>query len=393
MVLFAQQALIVDHGLRSNNMEAPLVLAYCGGMYHALAWSATTTRRARALHPQAVAAYFVLGFMTKFVAVAFLPLVIAIVALTHRAWRRRLREDWKWWTIAAAVATALIVPWFAHQTWEWGTALWDVILGEHVVERMRVSIDPGHIRPWHFYWTRTVDEILANGTAPLIVVGLALLSWRTFQRRWDAGALMLAWLIVPLVIISAGRGKLYHYVYPFLPPLAIAAGYGAVALFESASPVRRQLEAAAGWLSARLAFLGGRRRAALRAALIGIAVVSVAVALWTVLVGRFALRLGDVVLFRNRSVVRPMAAAALALVLAGSSRQAAHVVLALLVIGSLGGYARSLRRLDDGQAQLQRLRACLRATISRPDRGASLRAWRPGTMALRLLLPAAWLDE
>ena len=39
LVLFAHEPLLFDHGLRSNNMDAALVLAYCGGVYHYLAWA------------------------------------------------------------------------------------------------------------------------------------------------------------------------------------------------------------------------------------------------------------------------------------------------------------------------------------------------------------------
>ena len=44
MVLFVHGPLLFEHGLRGNNMEAPLLLCYCGGVYHYLAWA---TRRRR----------------------------------------------------------------------------------------------------------------------------------------------------------------------------------------------------------------------------------------------------------------------------------------------------------------------------------------------------------
>ncbi|HEV3485210.1 MAG TPA: glycosyltransferase family 39 protein [Vicinamibacterales bacterium] len=68
LVLFADPDLIFEHGLRNNNMEAPLVLAYCGGVYHFLAWGSAASVRSRRWHAIAVGLYFFLGFMTKFVA-------------------------------------------------------------------------------------------------------------------------------------------------------------------------------------------------------------------------------------------------------------------------------------------------------------------------------------
>jgi hypothetical protein len=73
LVLFAHTPLIFDHGFRSNNMDAALVLAYCGGVYHYLRWASAPAGPSRIRHIAAVLAWFYLGFMTKFVAAIFLP--------------------------------------------------------------------------------------------------------------------------------------------------------------------------------------------------------------------------------------------------------------------------------------------------------------------------------
>ena len=33
------------------------------------------------------------------------------------------------------------------------------------------------------------------------------------------------WFVIPMAAISAGTGKLFHYSYPFLAPLALAGGW------------------------------------------------------------------------------------------------------------------------------------------------------------------------
>ena len=96
LVLFSLPSLVFEHGLRSNNMEASLLLAYCGGIYHFARWLQThaarpsrMTRRMASWHAAAVTAYFVLGFMTKFVAVFFLPMICgAALLLTPGGWQR-----------------------------------------------------------------------------------------------------------------------------------------------------------------------------------------------------------------------------------------------------------------------------------------------------------------
>ena len=95
LVLAVHAPLVFEHGLRSNNMEAALVLSYCGGVAHFLAWSSSTAARPRRLHALAAALFFVLGFMTKFVAAIFLPLVVGLAVVISSGYRRRVAEHWR----------------------------------------------------------------------------------------------------------------------------------------------------------------------------------------------------------------------------------------------------------------------------------------------------------
>ena len=94
-VLFVYGPLLFEHGLRNNNMEAPLVLCYCGGVYHFLAWATAGTPARRRGHVVAVMLFFFLGFMTKFVAAFFLPVVLVAASLLHRDTRSRVAGEWK----------------------------------------------------------------------------------------------------------------------------------------------------------------------------------------------------------------------------------------------------------------------------------------------------------
>ena len=47
VVLVGFQPLLFEHGLRDNVMEAPLFLAYCGGIHHFLCWADAADARAR----------------------------------------------------------------------------------------------------------------------------------------------------------------------------------------------------------------------------------------------------------------------------------------------------------------------------------------------------------
>src|SRR5262249_17526208 len=141
-----------DHGLRSNNMEASLLLCYCGGAYHFLRWAEAPRGASGGVHIAATALYFVLGFMTKFVAALFLPPVLGPATLAARFYRVRLARDWGLWASGGALTLALIAPWFLYAYHRFGSALPEIMLGSQVYTRMTAFLDPSHVRPWPYYW-------------------------------------------------------------------------------------------------------------------------------------------------------------------------------------------------------------------------------------------------
>jgi 4-amino-4-deoxy-L-arabinose transferase-like glycosyltransferase len=237
-LLFTHGPLVLDHGLRTNNMEAAVVLAYAGGMYHFLAWRSSGPDSRG--HVLAMALYFVLGFMTKDVAALFLPLVILMTALLRREDRVRVYFHRGSFAIAAAVVIALIAPWFVYEYWLLGSRVFATMFGEHVVKRFTAYLDPAHLQPWHFYFSHLWSVLRLQGAALAVSLGAILVFWRTIRERWLEGALLVLWFVVPMTLISTGTSKLYHYAYPFLPPVALAGGYGIAKIAEWIwKPVRR----------------------------------------------------------------------------------------------------------------------------------------------------------
>ena len=81
--------------------------------------------------------------------------------------------------------------------------------------------------PWNYYWVTHLERAvphghrLAGGWSGSAL--LAVVAWR--ERRVDA-VTVIAWLVVPLTLMSIGTSKLHHYAYPFLPPVALMVGFG-----------------------------------------------------------------------------------------------------------------------------------------------------------------------
>jgi len=229
LALFVHRPLVMEHGLPSNNMEAAVVLSYCGGVFHFLRWRSAQPGRGR-LHAIAVGLYFVLAFMTKFVAAVFLPAVLATSMLLRQDDRIRIRRDWRAWLLPAGLAVVLIAPWFLYQVHRAGPEVWTTMFGQHVVARFTASLDVSHLQPWHFYFSTMAQQWRACQMLWLVLLGLGFVVVRSWREDWAEGRLLLIWFALPLTVMSLLTSKIYHYAYPMLPPLALAAGYGATRL-------------------------------------------------------------------------------------------------------------------------------------------------------------------
>jgi 4-amino-4-deoxy-L-arabinose transferase-like glycosyltransferase len=369
LLLFAFGALLFEHGLRSNNMEAALVLAYCGGIFHFVRWT-DPDRPRRRREALAVALYFVLGFMTKFVAALFLPMIMAVSVLLHGAGIRMVRQRWRDWVLPPAVVMVLCAPWFIYESLqpEGGRRFWEVLVGVHVYQRLAAVLAPEHLAPWHHYFTSTWHELGGSQIRWLVVAGLGCLAycaWRPGRERlvqepseWLA-RVVLVWWLLPYTLISFGTSKLLHYAYPFIPPLALAGGL-ACALGIEATHSRRLAGASArvrGWLSGVLAW--AERDGSQRLLLIA-GVVLLGLGVWTALRGPVIVEMDGVRVFRNGSVVRPMVFAFLCLALTSWGRRAGITVglAVLLMLLPVDRYFENVNRIFTVSHPLRAIRHC-----------------------------------
>jgi 4-amino-4-deoxy-L-arabinose transferase-like glycosyltransferase len=382
LVLFGHDPLLFAHGLRTNNMEAALFLAYCGGIYHYLALVAHADERTRWRHIAAFTAYFCLGFMTKFVAVLFLPMIAIAAAVLLPSHRRRLAADWRRWALAGVLALAAVLPWFLYHHAQRGAEFWEIIFGVHVYTRFTASVDPNHVMPWNFYFSEAWLQLGMSGSAGWAAFGLVVLAVQTVRRRRVEELVVLLWLVVPVFLISLGTSKLYHYFYPYVPPIALAAGYGLAWLVSLGRQLVARISGSAEWLSAPFPRLGGRwkldplRMGPWRPLFAAIMVVALALALLT-MIEPVRLTVGGQTVFRNSSVLRPLLVALVCAGLAGFARPAAVVitvlVISLVIPTPVQGYRSSMRRLAYTSHPLRTLGECLQGVdASKRARGEAV---------------------
>jgi hypothetical protein len=169
--------------------------------------------------------------------------------------------------------------------------------------------------------------------------------------------------------MSLGTSKLHHYAYPFLPPLALAAGYGPAWL---ASTLRHWFERALNAISSRTARL--RVKPVVGAALVALGSVALVVSAATLVFGSIRWRVSGVTIFRNSDLLRPLFVAIILMVLAGRPKLAAHVAVVALVVSFLpvGAYRRTMTMLPQYEHPLRTARECL-ADVRRREQAAGRR--------------------
>ncbi len=371
MILFVQGPLMSIHGIRTNNMEAALLLCYCGGFYHYFAWASAGDHSRRLWHPIAIALYFSFGFMMKFVAALFLPMVLGLASLLIGTYRKRLVEDWRIWLSAGAVALVLAVPWYVYATIRFGTAFWNVIFGAHVYTRFTLYLDPAHVHPWNYYFVEMSRALSSSNTAWLVIVGAVLLVAETIRRRSAEGLVVILWFAVPIAIISCGSSKLDHYALPFLPPVGLAGGYFIGMIAMAVSP---RVDRALGrvghfteWRNSRLATW--LSLPALRVACLVFAVLSMGVLVSTVVAGPLTLRIIDGFVFRNRDLLRPGLVSAVLFILGGWPQGIGRLGIPLLIVTVLPtpAYRGTLADIQSGTPNLRRVRDCVVRIGAQPE--------------------------
>lgn len=224
IVFFAFSDPLLQHGLLSNNTESAVLLQYTGATYHFMAWVEGTRRRV--LHAVAIGLYFVLGFLSKFVAALFMPVILAVVLVVHRDLLRRFWIDIALWLCVGVMVSVLIAPWFIYQHFQHGEVFWETIVGVHVVERMTGFLDPAHLLPWYFYLHLTARVLIEGGAGLAYLIGFWFVVKIYSTNRDPKITTLFAWYLVPVIAISAMTSKITHYIYPFLPPVAVVCGLG-----------------------------------------------------------------------------------------------------------------------------------------------------------------------
>ncbi|MBS0659531.1 MAG: glycosyltransferase family 39 protein [Verrucomicrobia bacterium] len=166
-----------------------------------------------------------LGFLTK----GPMALVVPLAAVAAWKWSERQlpaerRTRGLPWVSGMLLTVVLAMSWFAVVALS-DQALFDYFWKYELVQRFG-SRTHGRSQPLLFF-----VPVLVAGSLPWLFLALgALLNWLGLRRAgWrpsPPGALVAGWVLLPLVLLSLSGSKLFTYVLPLFPALALwlAAG-------------------------------------------------------------------------------------------------------------------------------------------------------------------------
>jgi 4-amino-4-deoxy-L-arabinose transferase-like glycosyltransferase len=161
------------------------------------------------------------AILTKSV-LGLMPLAALVGVLASAELRAPLRRPWVW--IGLGLGLAIGASWLAHQWWTQGSGAVASHFLAHVVRRSTRSFRLAALYAYPL--------ILLKFYQPLIVpavVGLWLVLRRPGRLRAQ-GAVLAAWIILPVVLYSLSSFRTPRFVFPILPALALCAGHALVLL-------------------------------------------------------------------------------------------------------------------------------------------------------------------
>ncbi len=171
-----------------------------------------------------------LGVMIKSV-VGFLALpLILIFAAAYRRWD--FLKD-KYFYLSGSLALAIIAPWHIYESLKFGQKFWASYLGLHIFERFRRPIVGQGITVFHYI------KYLFYLAEPWTIVFLASLAWLVYKfkvkiKEYDPSVLApLGAVSFIFIIFSLARTKLFYYLEPMQPFMAIFIAAAGLLVYQS----------------------------------------------------------------------------------------------------------------------------------------------------------------
>ena len=158
-----------------------------------------------------------LGVLVKGAAVVVAPVAIGLAALVDRRGTAALKSRSMWG--AAAIMVLIALPWHLVMYLRHGQAFLDVYLRRHVMQRVAQEIVVNGGGPWYY-----LEQLLEWCSPWVYLFPAAVLVEIGALRRRRHSSVLLCLAAVVLLLFSAAHTRIWWYVVPATPALAILTG-------------------------------------------------------------------------------------------------------------------------------------------------------------------------
>lgn len=135
----------------------------------------------------------------------------------------------KYFLYSVLYSLLFTLPWHLYQLVVHGQEFIRPYLTEQVLRRVTTPIE-FHIESRWFYFTYLYEN-LQIGILTLLAIGLFLLLYRFYRTRGRASEIVLVWwLALPLSLFTLAKTRLFWYILPVYPAIALILAYLLVSL-------------------------------------------------------------------------------------------------------------------------------------------------------------------
>jgi 4-amino-4-deoxy-L-arabinose transferase-like glycosyltransferase len=169
------------------------------------------------------------ALLTKSV-LGLMPLLALPGALARREWRVPLARPWVW--IGLVLGLAIGASWPVHQ---WLTQDPEAVRSHFVAHVLRRSAGRQDL----LALLEGYPRFLVKFYQPVVFPALAG-AWLLLRRPGPLrarGAVLVAWIVVPVVLYSVSAFRTPRFIFPILPALALSAGHALVTLVPRAAAI------------------------------------------------------------------------------------------------------------------------------------------------------------
>ncbi len=153
-----------------------------------------------------------------------LLLLIALLMTLRSAFVTFIVRYWKTLLLAALIVVAIpglyYIPLFVREPTAWGYVfhgeIYNRLLGEGYHNKGR----------WEFYLSGIFVRRPTVPVALVLLGSVVAVAQMVCGRARMAWTFILLWIVVPLILYSSFSSRVFHYIAPVFPPLAILSGQG-----------------------------------------------------------------------------------------------------------------------------------------------------------------------